>query len=222
MLKVKNKLIQRFGLQTYHFNSKNYILRLIKLLNKVYTFERKEFPQMNEYTHLKKIDAVLSALNNKHKEETQRLKPNVTIEGVYTALSDWGANLKPSEINQKIAFDKIMPNMLEYQELCLILKYLNEENMIYEIRNQEPLIQNTYGIEYKGRIIIENGGYYQKKIDDLNAYENERKAEKRLTDWTAFAAGGAVGLLLWELWKWFFPRHEDFLCTAKNMLLYFF
>ena len=51
---------------------------------------------------------------------------------------------------------------------------------------------HTYSIEYRGRIIIQKGGFHQKQIADDEAYVNEKKVKKRLTCWTAVARCGAI------------------------------
>ena len=118
---------------------------------------------------------------------------------------------KPSELFIHIRDGlKISPEDDEgYVDLSMILDKLLKDGYIrykYPTQDGKLLTESKdwlYKINYDGKQFIESGGYVQQKINEENENEKFLKMEVRslrISFWVAF---GAIGLLVWELIKFY-------------------
>lgn len=174
------------------------------------------------------LDAILTVLNEGHKESfdveiVEERNGEKTIKSFGRKL-DRPDLMSPISILLKIPIYK-KGILINQGELILILEYLIKGGYIQ--RHDLIYIGNSgyidlHSITYLGKVLIESGGFVRQHSDEQEKkiFESANKAKIEslnsfMANWTMWAAIGAIGIVLFEILKYYFPRPID----AWNWLL---
>jgi hypothetical protein len=102
--------------------------------------------------------------------------------------------------NRNVPITEIYKEFLELEnaDIKAILKKLNDDHYIIDAANGSFTI---FAISFDGKLLKENGGYVQKKINDESVLRLRDSRDKRLSNGTVYLAIGTFLLMVWEILK---------------------
>jgi len=146
------------------------------------------------------------------------MKPEEQLDSILTYLDNIDNRLIYVSIDHIYKDSK---TTLDFKTVDMIVEKLRNDRYVSEKTESalgiEPAYQ-VYRITFHGKLFLSRGGYKQQIIDereaaDSLAAQNRRteRNEERLVLWTrnlfwgtVAVAIGAIGLIVWEIWQYFY------------------
>lgn len=148
------------------------------------------------------LDAILFVLNHWHKEMAKNV--TITTDPNGDIRTRWVHNENNKRSKPEIGIDLHLLIKIDMQgeDFILALNHLCDENLIEIESKPINIAGDTYKINFKGRALIERGGFVQ-----MNATANYEMKKAIRNEWmisrgAIFASVFAGALLIWDISKY--------------------